>query len=93
MDCRMQEKELELESVRSQARLWLECASVQHNRDKQVDGNVSISKCLAGLGMVYSYESMFYGRGICDRQDIVYTNSEFIFSHIKAFLKDEDERD
>jgi len=23
----------------------------------------------------------------------VYTNSEFIFAHIKAFLKDEDERD
>ena len=56
-------KELELESVRSQVHLWLECASAQHGRDKQVEGNVSVSKCLAGLGMVYSYGSMFYGRG------------------------------
>lgn len=58
----MQEKELELESVPSEARLWLECASVQHDRDKQVNRNVSVSKCLADLGRVYSHGSMFHGR-------------------------------
>jgi len=104
MGCRMQEKKSNLEYIyiyiyiyiymytRSRVclcRMWLRVASVWHDRDKEVDGNVSVSKCLADSGKVYSRGSSIFhdldiiSYGDCrDIRRFIFTFELVFFSHI-----------
>lgn len=97
MGCRMQEKKSNLEYIYVYTlagvfcRMWLRVASVWHDRDKEVDGNVSVSKCLVDSGKVYSrgssiFDDLNISYGDCrDIRSFLLLNLYFFFSYYRRY--------